>query len=135
MYEYGKIKNEINKIMYHKNEEMKIQSELSACTWKPKINKQISKGGENHRIYYNNSSKIHDRIINWKHKKEQKIGRSRSIVKDDCTFKPAINNNDVKEIFNNELSFNKAESKFIYRLNKARIEEDEKKKRIEKTRK
>ena len=133
MYEDGKIKNEINKIMYHKNEEIKAQSELSVCTWKPKINKKINKGGENQRLYYNNT-KIHDRFINWKEKKQHKMGRSRSIAKDEFTYKPAINDIDVKEIFSNELCFNKAESKFIYRLNKARIDEDEKKKRIEKIR-
>ena len=38
LYEKGKIKNEVNKLIFQKNSELKEQQELSLCTFKPKLN-------------------------------------------------------------------------------------------------
>ena len=38
LYEKGKIKNEVNKLMFVKNNEIKEKQELSECTFKPRTN-------------------------------------------------------------------------------------------------
>lgn len=44
LYEKGRIKNEVNKIISKKNHEMQVKSELNECTFKPKLNPRILKG-------------------------------------------------------------------------------------------
>jgi hypothetical protein len=77
MYEKGKIKNEVNRIMYHKNEELKVQNELKECTWKPKLFK-ISKKLEKNLQLLIKGTKIYNRSMIWKNKQNEKINRSRS---------------------------------------------------------
>jgi len=38
LYNKGKIKNEVNRLMFKKNSELKEKQELSQCTFKPKLN-------------------------------------------------------------------------------------------------
>jgi hypothetical protein len=40
LYEKAKIKNEMVKLIYEKNNELKIKQELSECTFTPKINQR-----------------------------------------------------------------------------------------------
>lgn len=130
MYERGKIKNEIIKRLIDKNEEMKLKKEISECTWKPKTNEKIKKGGENSRIYNNKNIQYIERIVNWKKNKDKKIERSRSQLNIDYTFKPELNSYNPQEVFNNEGNMSRSETKYIYRMNRARNEEEEKKSKL-----
>jgi hypothetical protein len=92
LYEKGKIKNEINRIMYHKNEELKIQKELKNCTWKPELNKRCGKLEENLKIIMKDT-KIYNRGVRWKVQTNQKINRSKSELLREAvehTFKPIV---------------------------------------------
>ena len=96
LYEKGKIKNEVNRIMYHKNEELKKQNELKDCTWKPLLTKIKGKMEENIKIFLKDT-KIYNRAVQWKVKTSQKINRSKSDYHKealDQTFKPNVNNFD-----------------------------------------
>jgi hypothetical protein len=93
LYEKGKIKNEIHRIMYHKNEELKIQNELKECTWKPTLTKLNGKMEENLKLILKDT-KIYNRAIKWQSKTSQKINRSKSDMHKellDYTFKPNVN--------------------------------------------
>ncbi len=92
LYEKGKIKNEVNRIMYHKNEEMKVQNELKDCTWKPKFFK-ISKQLEDNVKVIIKDTKIYNRTIQWKFKNNHKISRSKSDMRrdsSDYSFRPIV---------------------------------------------
>jgi hypothetical protein len=130
MYENGKLKNEINKILFSKNEELKMKKEVSECTWKPKTNEKIKNGNEKSKVYYDKSVKLIDRVVKWKKKKEQKAARSRSQAKTDCTFKPEINTSNYRDLFNNDQAFSRADTKYLYRMNKARNVEEERRSKI-----
>jgi len=43
LYEKGKIKNEVNRLMFRKNSELKVKKELDDCTFKPKLNNNYQK--------------------------------------------------------------------------------------------
>jgi hypothetical protein len=135
MYENGKLKNQINKILFTKNEELKMKKEVSECTWKPKTNEKIKSRNEKSKLYFEKSNKLIDRVVNWKKKKEQKAARSRSQAKNDCTFKPEINTSKYKDLFNNEPTFGRADAKYLYRMNRARNEEEERRSKIGSVRK
>jgi len=92
MYEKGKIKNEINRLMFHKNEEVKEQNELSLCTWKPELNKRNNKKEENLKVLYS-QTKIYNRTQSWKLLKAQKISKSKSQLNGnaECTYHPRVN--------------------------------------------
>lgn len=68
LYEKGKIKNEVSKLINQKNNELREQKELSECTFKPKVNKLNRKNsmGEFEQ------KGIYDRAINWKKRKNEK---------------------------------------------------------------
>lgn len=92
LYEKGKIKNEVNRIMYHKNEELKVQNELKECTWKPKLNAMNKKMEENLKIM-TKDTKIYNRGIKWKIKNNQKINRNKSDMQREIlenTYKPNV---------------------------------------------
>jgi hypothetical protein len=93
LYEKGKIKNEINRIMYQKNEELKVQNELEQCTWKPHLNKLNKKMEENLKLI-TKDTKIYNRSMNWKFKNKERISKSKSIrQRDDLDnpYKPNVN--------------------------------------------
>jgi hypothetical protein len=135
LYEKGKIKNEVNRIMYHKNEELKAQEDLKSCTWVPKTNKLNKKLEENLKII-TKDTKIYNRAMKWKFKKNQKVGRSKSeLAREalDYTYKPAVNvNPDLENVFQNNKNIftDSANRNFVNRYEKARFEEKEKINRI-----
>lgn len=91
LYEKGKIKNEVNRIMFLKNEELKVQNEMKDCTWKPQLNK-INKQLE-HKLL-SNGMKIYNRSIKWLAQNSQKISRSKSAMTRegfDQTYQPQVN--------------------------------------------
>ena len=101
LYEKGKIKNEVQKLMFVKNNDFKEKKELSECTFKPRTNsanlllikKDFSKIEENEKNMY-------DRSLNWKKKTSDKykylifrIHREKIIqnkTKEECSFKPQV---------------------------------------------
>jgi len=135
LYERGKIKNEVNRIMYHKNEELKIQSELKKCTWKPHLNKLSKKLEENLKVL-TKDTKIYNRAMTWKFKNNQKISRSKSVVQSELleyTYRPMVNSNpNLNNVFDQNKTILKDYSNrsFVFRYEKARDDEVTKQKKV-----
>lgn len=75
LYENGKIKNEVSKLLAQKNEEIKKQNELRECTFFPKTNFSERNFGDkniNNQMLKKLESNFYERIINWQQKKEKK---------------------------------------------------------------
>jgi hypothetical protein len=75
LYENGKIKNEINRLLAQKNDEIKRQTELKECTFFPKTNfkeKLIGDKNSNNQMLKKLDSNFYDRIVSWQQKKEKK---------------------------------------------------------------
>lgn len=75
LYENGKVKNEVNKLMAQKNEELKIQKELRECTFFPKTNvtdRYIGDKSVNNQKTQKLESNFHERIQNWQQKQAKK---------------------------------------------------------------
>ena len=68
LYEQGKIKNEVTRLINQKNMELREQKELSECTFKPKTNKFNRKSS----VRDFEEKRIYDRAINWKKRKIEK---------------------------------------------------------------
>jgi len=125
LYEKGKIKHEVAKLINQKNSELKDQKEMSECTFKPKTNllkKNVKEEFEEKKIY--------DRAISWKKNKIEKIDRHKAAQMrvDDNAFKPQLYkpNSQIfdpkKNLMNDFSSRN-----FMMRLENARVEEKTKK--------
>jgi hypothetical protein len=135
LYERGKIKNEVNRILYHKNEELKQQSELQKCTFIPKVNKLNENKFSNLSILLKNT-KIYNRTMLWKYRNNDKITKNKGEIQRetiDHAFSPQLNNSDLNIIFdNNKTVLNDMSARgYIVRQAKAREVEVEKKKRLE----
>jgi hypothetical protein len=76
LYEKARIKNEVNKINFYKNIEIKDNMELNGCTFVPKINERKNKQEENLKLVYKNTN-IYNRSLQWKENKHSKIEKNR----------------------------------------------------------
>ena len=76
LYERAKIKNEVNKINFFKNLEIKDNMELDGCTFTPQINERKNKQEENLKLVYKNTN-IYNRSLQWKENKHNKIEKNR----------------------------------------------------------
>jgi len=75
LYENGKIKNEINRLLVQKNEELKRQIELRECTFFPKTNFSDKFTGDNNinnQMLKKLDSNFYERILSWQQKVEKK---------------------------------------------------------------
>ncbi len=75
LYENGKIKNEVSRLLAQKNEEIKRQNELRECTFFPKTNfndRFIGDKNINNQMLKKLDSNFYERILNWQQKKEKK---------------------------------------------------------------
>jgi hypothetical protein len=75
LYENGKIKNEVNRLMAIKNQKLKEEMELKECTFFPKTNFNEKFFGDknlNNQIMKKLESNFFDRIISWQQKREKK---------------------------------------------------------------
>jgi len=92
LYERAKIKNEVNKINFYKNIEIKENIELEECSFHPQINERKNKQEENLKLVYKNT-KIYNRSLQWKENKEHKIEKNRREITRDVeeTFQPQVN--------------------------------------------
>lgn len=132
LYEKAKIKNEVNKIMFLKNYEIKEQKELEECTFKPKINLDIMEDP-----YYNvqkfetddhNPNKsLYDRSMNWKVRKTIKrnqLNAKKEIEnEDELKFSPQINKmiNLKQKLKNSNYEDDFSTKMFIHRQMQARM--------------
>jgi len=91
LYERAKIKNEVNKINFFKNIEIKESIEFEECTFKPQINERKNKQEENLKLIYKNT-KIYSRNLQWKENKQHKIEKNRREMSRDTeeTFQPRV---------------------------------------------
>jgi hypothetical protein len=125
----------VNRIMYHKNEELKIQSELKSCTWKPHLNKVSKKLEENLKVL-TKDTKIYNRAMTWKFKNNQKISRSKSVIQSELleyTYRPMVNfNPNLNNVFDQNKTILKDYSNrsFVFRYEKARDDEVSKQKKV-----
>ena len=70
LYEKGKIKNEVNRLMYQKNNELKEQKELSQCTFRPKTNTNYRRA--DNVVVRNDNIDTYNRNIYWKSRNIEK---------------------------------------------------------------
>lgn len=66
LYEKGKMKNELNKIMYQKNKEAKEEKLVSECTFKPRTNSVTTKEPKEKVDPKTIGSQMYDRLTSWK---------------------------------------------------------------------
>ena len=92
LYERAKIKNEVNKINFYKNMEIKDNMELDRFTFTPKINERKNKKEENLKLIYRNTN-IYNRSLQWKENKENKIEKNRREITRDTheILRPPVN--------------------------------------------
>jgi hypothetical protein len=87
LYEKGKIKNEVNKIMFMKNEELKKVKELVSCTFKPKLNKKILQGDlDNHKMKLR-EDQIYKRNVTWMLRNAERIMREKNKITSEAVHK------------------------------------------------
>jgi hypothetical protein len=75
LYENGKIKNEVNRLLAEKNMKIKEEIELKECTFFPKTNFNDRFNGDknvNNQVMKKLESNFFDRISSWQQKKEKK---------------------------------------------------------------
>lgn len=74
LYENGKIKNEVNRLLAEKNQKIKEDMELKECTFFPKtnMNEKIGDKNVNNQVMKKLESNFFDRISSWQQKKEKK---------------------------------------------------------------
>ena len=75
LYENGKIKNEVNRLLAEKNSKIKQEMEMKDCTFFPKTNFNEGFNGDknvNNQMMKKLESNFYDRITNWQQKKEKK---------------------------------------------------------------
>ena len=75
LYENGKIKNEVNRLLAEKNQKIKEEMELKECTFFPKTNfneRFVGDKNVNNQMMKKLESNFYDRIISWQQKKEKK---------------------------------------------------------------
>lgn len=93
LYEKGLIKNELIKMIYEKNNEIKSINELKDCTFKPitlkssKTFKSLNVEKEKDKV-----KSLYDRNIYWKNKNNERIIKEKSMRESDSqhTFKPKV---------------------------------------------
>lgn len=104
LYEKGKIKNELIKMMHEKNNEIKAQQELSECTFKPRLNipKKSKNGSAVKKSVKEQRGSIYTRNVYWNQQKTEKYIKKYLIFRitkeknflnrqnDDYTFKPQV---------------------------------------------
>jgi len=126
LYEKGKIKNEVNKLIFLKNHEIKEKQQLSECTFLPRTNSarkiEVRK----------TQDKFYDRAIHWKKTKEERKEKDKTNLKkeaENCTFKPKVNSRNIDNIFNAKYNIlnDYGARTYMLRLQNARKEDNQKK--------
>jgi len=69
LYEKGKIKNEVNRLLAQKTEDMRIQEEMSKCTFYPRTNKRSSVD-DKYKNYIEGN--FYERLTSWQNKINKK---------------------------------------------------------------
>lgn len=90
LYEKGRLKNELNKLLLNKKLEKEREDELIGCTFKPFLYKKSSKS-----IRTNEKSPegdFYERLSNWQNKLDMKNRRNYELSeKKDFSYKPNVN--------------------------------------------
>ncbi len=69
LYEQGKIKKEVNRLLAEKTEEIRMQEEMSKCTFYPQTNKRSSFSDKNKNFVEGN---FYERMSSWQNKINKK---------------------------------------------------------------
>jgi len=136
LYEKGKIKNELNKMIFQKNYEVRAYKELEECTFQPRTNStEFLKKRESITEYLrHNEDTFYQKNLYWKNLKNENLERARhtKIRKEGFSFKPSINLSKFskKQVFDQKKNVSNDYVAKIYfnRLENARKEEQLKKK-------
>jgi len=128
LYEKGKIRNEVNKLIYLKNNEVKKKEEMTECTFAPRTN---SMG----KIIPNKKVNFYHKTIQWKKKNDEQKDKEKIFGRkdtDDCTFHPKVNTNNMSNLFDmkNNILNDFSTRNHMLRLENMRKLEKEKKSRL-----
>lgn len=110
LYERGKIKNEVLKLIKLKNKELEAKQDLLLCTFKPKLNKNLNRITSGQEILY-------DSIVFKKPKVQRKS--KKAMTKRSSSPKSQA---DLSKVFNPNFSIanDEANQSFIKRLDYSR---------------
>lgn len=107
LYEKGKLKIELSRLLFTKNMELKIQEELKDCTFKPKLNKPHNLPKEVKEKLYNNiayefdlKEPIYYRQAKWKSRSLIKSSRMKnSTANNGYSYRPNFSNSNLNNVF------------------------------------
>lgn len=88
LYEKGKIKNEVNRIMFKKNSELRLKKELDECTFAPKIN-------QNYKIVTDGRyfQGMFEKAVQWSARRIERIMKEKKIKAsemDNYAYRPKV---------------------------------------------
>lgn len=84
LYEKGKLKNELLKIIQLKNHELDVKQDLASCTFRPRVNNNsLVRSLSNCKVVDNNTT-IYERSVNKRKAKNQKA--SENLKNDKFTY-------------------------------------------------
>jgi hypothetical protein len=89
LYEKGKIKNKLNKLLHEKSQKTKIQNEIQECTWKPKLNKLNPNMEQKLKILINDT-KIYNRNYKFKNRSKNFENNTKDKYIYEHTFNPTV---------------------------------------------
>jgi len=121
----AKIKGQIQQIIIKKNEEYKEQLDMSKCTFKPKLNRQVI-NKENENIF--NENGVYERNFNFLKKKDEKLEKfkaERDKKVERFTYMPNVSANKNEDFFKKSCVNNFSTKNFLVRMNKARVKKQE----------
>ncbi len=72
LYEKGKVRNEVNRLMFKKNYELKVKQELDNCTFKPKINRNYKQIASQKFFKQGENTNAYDKNVYWKSRSIEK---------------------------------------------------------------
>lgn len=133
LYEKGRLKLELSRLLFTKHIELKQQEELKGCTFQPSLNEINSLPKEVKTKLMNNSAyefdlnePIYYRQAKWKSRSIIKTSNMKNTtMNDNCTFKPAFSDINLNTVFEDK-GFNQNTSirKYLDRQSSARSQKD-----------
>lgn len=133
LYEKGRLKLELSRLLFSKHVELKQQEELKECTFHPSLNEVNNLPKEVKAKLLNNSAyefdlnePIYYRQAKWKSRSIIKTSNMKNTtINDNCTFKPAFSDINLSTVFEDR-GFNQNTSirKYLDRQSSARSQKE-----------
>ena len=136
LYERAKLKNELGKLLFFKNLEIKESEELKECTFKPFLNRLSSLPKEvkeklsiNEAYEFNLNEPIYERQSRWKYRSMLKLSSLKNNNDDnkEYSFKPILCNYSIDNVLKDKgFSQDESNQRYILRQDIARLEKQRK---------